>query len=121
MEYTDGNCKYKIEKIGGVLKNEPIPVNINSEYVSRCVAYRYGNIVSVSVAVIKAQGNTDKVVLASGLPIPETDFIKSLITPSGNFYRYRLDENGVLHEHWIQAFDPSNGNVIEFQFVYICK
>ena len=110
-----------MKKSGGVLKTEPVPVNINSEYVSNCVAYRYGNIVSVRVAVIKVQGNTDKVVLVSGLPIPETDFIKSLITPSGNFYRYRVAENGVLHEHWVTTFSPENGNVIEFQCTYICK
>ena len=38
MEYTDGNCKYKIEKIGVVLKNEPIQISINSDYVNSCNA-----------------------------------------------------------------------------------
>lgn len=33
MEHTDGNCKYKIEKIGVVLKNEPIQVSINSDHI----------------------------------------------------------------------------------------
>lgn len=103
------------------LKVIPLSVLVNSEFVNSFKAYRCGNIVSVRASVIKVQGNSDNVVLVSGLPIPETDFIKSLITPGGNFYRYRLDENGVLHEHWTAAFDPSNGNVIEFQFTYICK
>ena len=31
MEYTDGTLKYKVEKIGEVLKNEPIPVSINPD------------------------------------------------------------------------------------------
>ena len=78
MEYTDGTLKYKVEKIGEVLKNEPIPVSINPDYVNSCTACRYGNIVRVHADIKKVDGNTDSIVYASGLPIPEMFVTKNM-------------------------------------------
>ena len=120
-EYTDGNCKYKVEKIGGVLKNEPIQVNINSEYVNSCIAYRYGNIVSVYVVVKKVHGGTNNITYVSGLPIPEIYVVRSIITPKGNYFRYRVNRAGEFGEQWITAFTPESGNELEIYFMYLCK
>lgn len=121
MEYTDGNCKYKVEKIGGVLKNEPIQVNINSDYVESCTAYRYGNIVSVYANIKKTDGNASSVVYASGLPIPEMYVIKYITSPKGDLFRYHVDLDGNFGEHWTPKFTSSEGNEIGVYFVYLCK
>lgn len=121
MEYTDGNCKYKVEKIGGVLKNEPIQVNINTDYVELCTAYRYGNIVSVYAVIKKVGGNTDSIAYASGLPIPEMYVTKNTTTNRGYIFRYHVDWNGNFGEHWSSQFTPSSGNELEVYFMYLCK
>lgn len=121
MEYTDGNCKYKIEKIGGVLKNEPIQVNINTDYVESFTAYRYGNIVSVYADIKKTAGNTSSIVYASGLPIPEGCVIKYITSPQGNVFRYHVDSNGNFGEHWTAQYTSSQGNEIGVYFTYLCK
>lgn len=121
MEYTDGNCKYKIEKIGVVLKNEPIQISINSDYVNSCNAYRYGNIVTVHASIKKVDGNTESIVYASGLPTPEIFVTKSTVTNNGHTFRYHVDSHGNFGEHWISQFTPSQGNELEVYFMYLCK
>lgn len=121
MEYTDGSVKYKIEKIGGVLKNEPIPVNINSDYVGSCTAYRYGNIVTVYASIKKVHGNTESITYVSGLPIPEIYVTKSITTNNGNWFRYHIDEAGNFGEHWAVQFTSTSGNELEVYFMYLCK
>ena len=41
MEYTDGNCKYKIEKIGVALKNKPMQIRCNKSW-SLCEGAMHG-------------------------------------------------------------------------------
>lgn len=81
-------------KKSGVLKNEPIPAYVNSEYVHYFSAYRYGNIVSVYARIKKVDGNTESIVYVSGLPIPEMGVIKSIVTNKGNNFRYHVDAAG---------------------------
>ena len=121
MEYTDGTLKYKVEKIGEVLKNEPIPVSINPDYVNSCTACRYGNIVRVHADIKKVDGNTESIVYASGLPIPEIFITKSIVTNQGNNFRYHVDEAGNFGEHWTSQFTPTIGNELEVYFMYLCK
>ena len=121
MEYADGNCKYKVEKIGGVLKNEPVPVSINSDYVESCTAYRYGNVVTVHVVIKKVDGNTESVVYVSGLPLPEMYIIKNFVTPNGNVFRYHVNNNGNFGEHWTLQCNPGKGNEVDINFMYLCK
>lgn len=121
MEYTDGSVKYKIEKIGGVLKNEPIPVSINPDYVNSCTACRYGNIVRVHADIKKVDGNTESIVYVSGLPIPEIFITNSIVTNQGNNFRYHVDKAGNFGEHWTSRFTPVQGNELEIYFMYLCE
>lgn len=121
MEYTDGNCKYKVEKIGGVLKNEPIQVSINSDYVNSCTAYRYGNIVSVDVIIKKVAGNTESIDYVSGLPIPERSFANVTSSSKGYIFRYHVYQNGTFGEHWTPQYTSSEGDELEAYFMYLCK
>ena len=111
----------KSKKSGGVLKNEPIPVTINSDYVESCTAYRYGNIVTVYASIKKVDGNTESIIYASGLPIPAIYVTKSITTSNGNWFRYHIDEAGNFGEHWAIQFTPTSGNELEIYFMYLCK
>ena len=82
MEYTDGNCKYKIEKIGGVLNAWPksvetIPVKLATDniHIIQVLVQKAGVFVNVNVEVVVTQYSTfARTKVAEGMPIPLFDF-----------------------------------------------
>lgn len=69
----------------------------------------------------KVDGNTESIVYASGLPIPEMFVIKNTATNKGNNFRYHVDGAGNFGEHWTSQFTKTPGNELEIYFMYLCK
>lgn len=76
---------------------------------------------TVYVVVKKVHGGTNSITYVSGLPIPEKDVVKSIITAKGNYFRYHVNLAGEFGEQWINAFTPESGNELEIYFMYLCK
>lgn len=109
-----------INGITNQLTVTPIPITINEELVRRADAFRLGNIVFGSVAINKVSGLSGDQLLISGLPVPVTYIINGFMTPWKDYYRYYIDFDGKMYEHYISGFNIVPGNAVEFTYMYIC-
>lgn len=117
---TSDGIKSALDSVTESLKVTTIPITINEELVRYAKAYRYGNIVSGVCAIKKVSGLSGDQLLISGLPVPITDVIKGFMTPWQKYYRYYIGFDGKIYEHYISTFEISDGNAVEFPFIYIC-